>query len=92
MAGDANPVKWLSVTGQELDLEFDSGYLGLSCHPQKRKMVPIHQKLGQCRSINSFEKLNQLGEGSRSCIIRNGVVRIPNVFVSSLRDCVSCTR
>ena len=33
MAEDAKSVKWLSVTGQELDLEFDLGYLGLFCHP-----------------------------------------------------------
>lgn len=29
MAGDAKPDKWLSVTGQELDLDFELGYLGM---------------------------------------------------------------
>lgn len=36
MAEDSKPNQWLSVTGQDLDLEFDlGGYLGSSSHLTK---------------------------------------------------------
>jgi len=47
--------RFMSITGQPLDLGFDS-----SLH-----FPASHLSTGQCLSIDSFEKLNQLGEGSR---------------------------
>jgi len=57
--------RWLSVTGQPLGSSLDASFEGLSrsCHH------PLHthadSAAGQCLSVNAFEKLNQLGEGSR---------------------------
>ena len=55
--------RWLSITGQPLELGLESGFRGRST------LLSIedpntHITAGQCISVTSFEKLNQLGEGS----------------------------
>ncbi|KAL2058538.1 hypothetical protein ABVK25_001266 [Lepraria finkii] len=44
--------RWMSVTGQPLDLELASGFQG------------------QCLPVKSYEKLNQLGEGTYGVVYR----------------------
>ncbi|KAL2045697.1 hypothetical protein N7G274_002127 [Stereocaulon virgatum] len=51
MYSDALP-RWMSVTGQPLDLELASGFQG------------------HCLSVKSYEKLNQLGEGTYGVVYR----------------------
>ena len=54
--------RWLSITGQPLKLDSLAGVKGTSRHlpsPQGDLLL-----LGRCVSVSSFEKLNQLGEGS----------------------------
>ena len=57
--------RWMSVTGQPLELGLDSGFRGKQT---LRRFEPLNNLLGQCLSSGSYEKLNQLGEGSKSSV------------------------
>ena len=57
--------RWMSVTGQPLELGLDSGFRGKQ---RPRMFELLNNLLGRCLSIGSYEKLNQLGEGSRSTL------------------------
>ena len=54
--------RWISVTGEPLELGLDSGFLG---KPKLRRFELFNNFAGQCLSRGSYEKLNQLGEGSK---------------------------
>lgn len=61
---DHSPQKWTSITGQPLDLGLhESGFQGPKL--QTPFTNPTDPSVGQCVSIASYEKLNQLGEGSK---------------------------
>ena len=55
--------RWMSVTGQPLELGLDSGFRGKQTLIRSELLNNI---VGQCLSRGSYEKLNQLGEGSKS--------------------------
>ena len=57
--------RWMSVAGQPLELGLDSGFRGKQT---LRMFELLNNLLGRCLSIGSYEKLNQLGEGSRSTL------------------------
>ena len=57
--------RWMSVTGQPLDLGLDSGFRGKQT---LRIFELLNNLVGRCLSSGSYEKLNQLGEGSRSAV------------------------
>ena len=64
--------QWASVTGQPLDLGLESGFLGWPPNITDRrspqyKWTAVHTEYhtGKCVPISSYEKLNQLGEGSK---------------------------
>ena len=55
--------QWMSVAGQPLELGLDSDFRGKQT---RITLELLNNLLGRCLSIGSYEKLNQLGEGSRS--------------------------
>lgn len=57
--------QWMSVTGQPLELGLDSGFRGKQT---LRIFELLNNLVGRCLSSESFAKLNQLGEGSRSAV------------------------
>ena len=57
--------RWMSVTGQPLELGLDSGFRGKQT---LRIFELLNNVIGRCLSSGSYEKLNQLGEGSRSAV------------------------
>ena len=57
--------RWMSVTGQPLELGLDSGFRGKQT---LRIFELLNNLVGRCLSSGSYEKLNQLGEGSRSAV------------------------
>ena len=59
--------KWMSITGDSLDLGFDKPFHGTPNEIHERSDSDL--SLGECLSINAFEKLNQLGEGSERAFI-----------------------
>ena len=55
----------MSVTGQPLELALDTGFRG------KQTLIRselLNNVVGQCLPRESYEKLNQLGEGSKSTV------------------------
>ena len=54
--------RWMSITGQPLELGLDSGFRGKKT---LRIFELLNNLVGRCLSSGSYEKLNQLGEGSR---------------------------
>lgn len=57
--------KWMSITGQPLDLgPHESGFQGPKLY-NAPFTKPTDLSVGQCVSTASYEKLNQLGEGSK---------------------------
>lgn len=60
-----NLPRWMSVTGQPLELGLDSGFRGKQ---KLRRIELLNNLVGQCLSRGSYEKLNQLGEGSESAV------------------------
>lgn len=78
--GNSRP-RWISITGQPLDLGLDDpGFKGTK--PQMPLMSLFDPVAGQCASIGSYEKLNQLGEGSkegRPCILSTVVLTVPSL-------------
>ena len=57
--------RWMSVTGQPLELGLDSGFRGKATVGVSEL---LNNLVGRCLSSGSYEKLNQLGEGSRSAL------------------------
>ena len=57
--------RWMSITGQPLELGLDSGFRGKQT---LRIFELLNNLVGRCLSSGSYEKLNQLGEGSRSAM------------------------
>ena len=57
--------RWMSVTGQPLELGLDSGFRGKQT---LKRFELLNNVVGQCLSRESYEKLNQLGEGSKSAV------------------------
>lgn len=56
----------ISVTGQRLELEHEAENQGwFAATIAKAIGSPLTNAPGQCLPISSFEKLNQLGEGSK---------------------------
>lgn len=65
MDQDISGSHWTSVTGQPLELDLCDGFLGLvALCPQPAWRLMILRE-GNCCSVSTYEKLNQLGEGSR---------------------------
>ena len=57
--------RWLSITGEPLSDEIRSNVRGM--FPMGDHSVAwLLISLGQCTSVDAFEKLNQLGEGSKN--------------------------
>ena len=56
--------QWMSITGQPINVNLQSGFLGL-LSMETRTIYITHLLIGRCTSIECFEKLNQLGEGSK---------------------------
>lgn len=75
--------RWLSITGEQLDLDLPNGLLGRSpdtrLPPILASLLPLKSAnifiwfTGKCRSIDDYKKLNHLGEGSTSHHPPNGV-------------------
>ena len=55
--------RWLSITGKQLGDDLDSDIQGIH---QENPALDHANSSGQCTSIKAFDKLNQLGEGSKS--------------------------
>ncbi len=62
--GEADLPPWLSITGQPLQLSLHSGFQG-ACLSDKCELLLMIVNEGQCVPVDSYEKLNQLGEGSQ---------------------------
>ena len=60
----AESAKFMSITGQSLDLDLNSKVQG---EPNLLFMLmPTDTGSGQCVPVNAFDKLNRLGEGSKA--------------------------
>lgn len=95
------PSNFISITGQPLELGPESRYRGqyharileAPFEPQMNILTehkPIN--LGQCQSIHDFEKLNQLGEGSKNSTQPRPRNLHLMLILLSLRRGLSCAR
>ena len=62
MDENASTNPWTSITGEPLQLDLPTGFLGLDTLVETNNETNVRE--GNCRSVSSYEKLNQLGEGS----------------------------